>query len=43
MFTRQIAKSNLDGTLNNAESTYRINIRIKELEDRVDNLEKNQH
>ena len=39
MFTRQVAKSNLDSTINNAENDYEIMTRLKELEDKVDKLE----
>ena len=38
---KQVSKSNLDSTLTQAQSTYEMNIRIQELEERVDELEKN--
>ena len=39
IFARQIAKSNLDSTLNGAENDYKINVRLQELEEKVDELE----
>ena len=39
IFTRQVAKSNLDSTINDAENDYEIMTRLKELEDKVDKLE----
>ena len=39
MFTRKVAKSNLDSTLNSAESDYEIIVRLHELEQKVDELE----
>ena len=38
---KQVSKSHLDSTLTQAQSTYEMNIRIQELEERVDELEKN--
>ena len=38
---KQVSKSNLDSTLTQAQSTYEMNIRIQELEERVHELEKN--
>ena len=35
---KQVSKSNLDSTLTQAQSTYEMNIRIQELEERVDEL-----
>lgn len=40
-FVIQVSKSNLDRTLMNAKSIYEINTRINELEEKVDELEKN--
>ena len=39
IFTRKVAKSNLDSTLNSAESDYEIIVRLHELEQKVDELE----
>ena len=39
MFTRKVSKSNLDSTLNSAESDYEIIVRLHELEQKVDELE----
>ena len=38
---KQIYKSKSESTLTQAQSTYEMNIRIQELEERVDELEKN--
>lgn len=40
-FAMQIAKSNLDNTLTQAESYQKLSIKIHELEEKVNELEKN--
>ena len=40
-FVQQVTKSNLDSTLTEAQSFYEMNIKIQELEKKVDELEKN--
>ncbi len=40
-FVIQVSKSNLDSTLTTAQSIYELNIRINELEEKVEELEKN--
>lgn len=39
-FIIQVSKGTLDSTLTHAQSIYEINIRLNELEERINNLEK---